>query len=74
MSRYSPPAFACRLFQTVLPVPYRGALLGDLIEEYALRAESTSPSAATRWFWGRPVVPSRSSWDRHCEMKIGLSA
>ena len=40
MSRYSPPAFACRLFQTVLPVPYRGALLGDLIEEYALRAES----------------------------------
>jgi hypothetical protein len=53
MSRYSPPAFACRLFQTVLPVPYRGALLGDLIEEYALRAESTSPSAATRWFWGQ---------------------
>ena len=53
MSRYSPPAFACRLFQTVLPVPCRGALLGDLIEEYALRAESTSPSAATRWFWGQ---------------------
>ena len=49
----SPPAFACRFFQTVLPVPYQGALLGDLIEEYALRAESTSPSAATRWFWGQ---------------------
>src|SRR5271169_3017787 len=53
MSRYSPPDFACRLFQTVLPVPYRGALLGDLVEEYTLRAESTSPSAATRWFWGQ---------------------
>ena len=53
MSRYSRPAFACRLFQTVLPVPYRGALLGDLIEEYNLRAEATSPSAATRWFWGQ---------------------
>jgi hypothetical protein len=53
MSRYSPPAFACRLFQTVLPVPYRGALLGDLIEEYNLRAEAMSPSAATRWFWGQ---------------------
>src|SRR5271154_6889040 len=53
MSRYSPPAFACRLFQTVLPVPYRGALLGDLIEEYNLRVEAASPSAATRWFWGQ---------------------
>src|SRR5271170_5315815 len=53
MSRYSPPAFACRLFKTVLPVPYRGALLGDLIEEYNLRAEATSASAATRWFWGQ---------------------
>ena len=53
MSRASPPAFACWLFQTVLPAPYRGALLGDLIEEYALRAESTSSSAATRWFWGQ---------------------
>ena len=53
MSRYSPPAFACRLFQIVLAVPYRGALLGDLIEEYNLRAEATSPSAATLWFWGQ---------------------
>jgi hypothetical protein len=53
MSRYSPPAFACRLFQNVLPIPYRGALLGDLIEEYNLRAEATSASAATRWFWGQ---------------------
>lgn len=53
MSCYSPPAFACRLIQTVLPVPYQGALLGDLIEEYTLRVESTSPSAATRWFWSQ---------------------
>jgi hypothetical protein len=53
MIRYSPPAFACRLFQIVLPVPYRGALFGDLIEEYNLRAEATSPSTATRWFWGQ---------------------
>jgi hypothetical protein len=53
MSRYSPPAFACRLFQIVLPVRYRGALLGDLIEEYNLRAEATSRSAATLWFWGQ---------------------
>jgi hypothetical protein len=53
MIRHSPPAFACRVFQIVLPVPYRGALFGDLIEEYNLRAEATSPSTATRWFWGQ---------------------
>jgi hypothetical protein len=53
MSRNSPPVFACRLFQTVLPARYRGALLGDLIEECNLRAEATSPSTATRWFWGQ---------------------
>ena len=53
MNHYSPPAFACWLFQTVLPVSYRAALLGDLVEEYTLRAESTSPSAATCWFWGQ---------------------
>jgi predicted permease len=53
MSRQSPPALACRLFQAVLPVRYRRALLGDLIEEYGLRAEATSPSAATLWFWGQ---------------------
>ena len=53
MNCYSPPAFACRLFQIVLPITYRGALLGDLIEEYNLRAEATSASAATRWFWGQ---------------------
>jgi hypothetical protein len=51
MSRHSPPALACWLLQSVLPVPYRGAMLGDLIEEYTLRVESTSPSAASRWFW-----------------------
>jgi hypothetical protein len=53
MSRQSPPAFACWLFQAVLHVPYQSASLGDLIEEYALRADSTSPAAAKRWFWGQ---------------------
>jgi hypothetical protein len=53
MSRYSPPALACWLLQSVLPVSYRGAMLGDLIEEYTLRVESTSPSAASRWFWSQ---------------------
>lgn len=53
MNRSSPPALACWLLEYLLPVPHRGPILGDLIEEYALRAESTSPSAASRWFWSQ---------------------
>jgi hypothetical protein len=55
----SPPAVACWFLDSVVPVPYREALLGDLIEEYTLRAESTSALAASRWFWsqaGRSVA------------------
>jgi hypothetical protein len=53
MSRHSPRGFACCLLESVLPVPHKGALLGDLIEECALRAESTSESAAACWFWAQ---------------------
>jgi hypothetical protein len=60
MRRNSPPAFACWLLESVIPVPYREAMLGDLIEEYTLRAESASPLAASRWFWSQAFrsVPS----------------
>ena len=60
MRRYSPPALACWLLGSVLPVSYREAILGDLIEEYTLRVESTSLSAASRWFWSQACrsVPS----------------
>ena len=53
MRRNSPPAFACWFVESVLPGRYPEAMLGDLIEEYTLRAESASPSAATRWFCGQ---------------------
>jgi hypothetical protein len=53
MRRNSPPAFACWFLDSVVPVPYRDALLGDLLEEYALRAESASPLRASRWFWSQ---------------------
>jgi len=52
MRRAQPPAFACWFLDSVVPVPYREALLGDLIEEYSLRADSASPIAA-RWFWSQ---------------------
>jgi hypothetical protein len=60
MSHNSPPAFACWLLESVIPVPFREAMLGDLIEEYTLRAESASPLAASRWFWSQAFrsVPS----------------
>jgi hypothetical protein len=60
MRRNSPPAFACWLLESVVPAPYREAMLGDLIEEYTLRAESDSPIAASRWFWSQACrsVPS----------------
>ena len=60
MRRNSPPAFACWLLASVVPAPYREAMLGDLIEEYTLRAESASPVAASRWFWSQACrsVPS----------------
>lgn len=60
MRRNSPPAFACWLLRSVLPVPYREAMLGDLVEEYALRVESASPLTASRWFWSQTgrSVPS----------------
>jgi hypothetical protein len=53
MRRNSPPAFACWLVECVLPGRYPEAMLGDLIEEYTLRAESTSPLTASRWFWSQ---------------------
>jgi hypothetical protein len=60
MRRYSPPALACWLLESVLPDPYREAILGDLIEEYTLRVESTSPFTASRWFWSQACrsIPS----------------
>jgi len=53
MRRNSPRAFACRLVESVLPGRYPEAMLGDFIEEYILRAESTSPLTASRWFWSQ---------------------
>jgi hypothetical protein len=60
MKRNSPSAFACWLVESLLPGRYSEAMLGDLIEEYTLRAESTSPLTASRWFWSQACrsVPS----------------
>jgi hypothetical protein len=58
-----PPALVCWLLESVVPTRYREAMLGDLIEEYNLRAKSASPLAASRWFWSQACrsIPS-TAW------------
>jgi len=76
MKRYSLPAFACSLLEFVLPGPYREAVLGDLIEEYTLRSESTSRFAASRWFCSqacRSVPPMVWSSLRSRDCLISIS-
>jgi hypothetical protein len=60
MTRNSPAALVFWLLESVIPVRYREAMLGDLIEEYTLRAESASPCTADRWLWSQACrsVPS----------------
>jgi hypothetical protein len=78
MSRSSPPTFACWLLETVVPTPYREAILGDLIEEYTLRTESTSRFTASRWFWSQTCrsVPSMvwsSLRSRDCLISMSIA-
>jgi hypothetical protein len=76
MRRGSPPTFACWLLESLLPDPYREAVLGDLIEEYALRIESTSRLTASRWFWSqacRSLPPTVWSLLRSRDCLISIS-
>lgn len=78
MRRSSPPTFACWLLESVLPDSYREAILGDLIEEYSLRIESTSRFTASRWFWSqacRSVPPTvwSSLRSRDCLISISIA-
>ena len=53
MSHHSPSPMATWLVERVLPERDREAILGDLIEEYELRARSTIPWMVSRWYWGQ---------------------
>src|SRR5206468_4017493 len=53
MKHLQAPPIATWLLERVLPATDREAVIGDLIEEYALRARSTPPSIAGRWYWGQ---------------------
>ena len=78
MSRSSPPTFACWLLETVVPTSYREAILGDLIEEYTLRTESTSRFTVSRWFWSQtcrsaPSMVWSSLRSRDCLISISIA-
>ena len=65
MRHESPPVLVCWLLESVVPARYREAMLGDLIEEYNLRAESASLLIASRWIWSqacRSVASIAWSW------------
>lgn len=53
MSHHSASHMATWLLERVLPERDREAILGDLIEEYELRARSTTPWMVSRWYWGQ---------------------
>jgi hypothetical protein len=78
--RHQPPRLASGLLGRILPEKDREAVLGDLAEEYALRARSTSPLSVAHWYW-RQVCRSiprvvwcfvrRGCWLRTLTVAIG---
>lgn len=51
MKRDASPTLVCWLLEYLVPVPYREAMVGDLLEEYLLRLNSTSRLATLGWFF-----------------------
>lgn len=49
----APPRVPCWLLESILPVSYREEMLGDLIEEYNRRTNSTSALNLSIWFWSQ---------------------
>jgi hypothetical protein len=47
------PRVATCLLKCLLPPTDREVVLGDLIEEYAIRARSDPASTVDRWYWGQ---------------------
>jgi hypothetical protein len=64
MSHPSPPRVATWLLGRAVPESNRDAVLGDLAEEYALRARSRDGATVSRWYWGQVCrsIPS-VMWD-----------
>lgn len=79
MRRHSLPTLPCLLLESVLPEPHREAIIGDLIEEYTLRVESTSRFNASRWLWSQacrsvPCMFWSSLRSRNCFINMSIAA
>jgi hypothetical protein len=81
VSRHSRIPLATWLLERVLPERDREAILGDLIEEYELRARSSARWMVFRWYWGQACrsVPRivwgsvrRDGW--HPTLAVAVSA
>jgi hypothetical protein len=69
---------ASRLLQSLLPEKDRDAVVGDLIEESALRARASSRTSATWWYWGQvarsiPLVLWSELQRRHWFGTLGVA-
>jgi hypothetical protein len=53
MRRDLPPRVATWLIGRILPERDREAVLGDLVEEYAVRVRSETRATVSRWYWGQ---------------------
>jgi hypothetical protein len=53
MNPRTPSRLAIRLLESLLPKEDRDAIVGDLIEESALRARASTRASATWWYWGQ---------------------
>ena len=53
MSRHSPPRIACLLLESLVALSYREAIIGDLVEDYAVRCNVGSRLDARWWFWSQ---------------------
>jgi hypothetical protein len=74
----SPPRWATRLLERLLPEDVAEALVGDLLEEYALRARTTGAGSASCWYWlqivgsATPLVCSAVR-RRGCLLTVGVA-
>jgi hypothetical protein len=74
-----PPArIAIWLLECVLPEEEREAVIGDLVEESALRARASTRATATWWCWGQvarsiPVVLCSNRRRRHWLGTLGVA-
>jgi hypothetical protein len=71
MKSSATPCVPCWLLEFILPVSYRQEMLGDLIEEYNLRTNSTSTLELSLWFWSQTCRSVPSLIWSVCEMEIG---